>query len=85
MQFLITERFLSPRKSIFKSQIFSSVGQSYCVMIVVSHSFAYCTGEYFMTGSGAMMIPHACTHNCLMFPSSFSESSAALFTFSSDS
>ncbi|MEI8253380.1 MAG: hypothetical protein WCG25_06660 [bacterium] len=81
---MITDKFLSHKKSIFKIHIVSNVGQSYWLTRVVSSSLIYCVGVYVVTFSGDIMIPHACTHNCLMFHSSFEPKSIACFIFSSE-
>ena len=77
------ERFLNHKKSILSNQIPSIVGPSYWLTTVWSSSLTYWAAVYVETASGAIIIQHACTHNCLKFHSKLEANSKAFFTFSS--
>jgi hypothetical protein len=84
IQFFITDKFLNHKKSIFNNHMFSSVGQSYWLTNSCTSSFAYCIGVYVSVSSGAIITPHACTHNCLRFHSNFDQNFTAFCIFSSE-
>ena len=84
IQFLITDRFLSHKKSILSIHIVSSVGQSYWLTKVWSSSLIYCVGVYVVTFSGEMITQHAWTHSCLIFHSSLEPKSIACLILSSE-
>ena len=79
------DKLRNHKKSILRSQIDSNVGQSYWLTIVWSSSLLYWVGVYVVTFSGAIMIPHACTHIWRRFHVSLSQYSIACWIFSSDS
>ena len=81
--FCITVKFLSPKKSIFKSPSSSKVVIIYCV--VIEPSAALDNGTYSSTGFPQITTPAACIDACRGSPSSLLDISIRYFTSGSES